>query len=155
MKFHSFSAASFSALTLLVGWQEVHPACKKLKSGGVLAWLFVWSKVQTCIWPPADATATHCLLLLPFWYWLTRVVPEKGPLNGCAYLLVKCYVLQIQAAFAKGQLKGKIAVESEAKKNFINNVVSIHTQISMTSSIFSYSYCFDTVGWALGRASGL
>jgi len=38
---------------------------------------------------PADATATHCLLLskiqigLPFWYRLTRVVPEKGPLNGC------------------------------------------------------------------------
>ena len=41
---------TFSALTLLVGWQEGHPACKKL-SGGVLAWLFVWSKVQTCIWP--------------------------------------------------------------------------------------------------------
>ena len=20
---------------------------------------------------------------LPFWYWLTWVVPEKGPLNGC------------------------------------------------------------------------
>jgi len=34
-----------------VGWaQEGHPACKKL-SGGVLAWLFVWSEVQTCIWP--------------------------------------------------------------------------------------------------------
>jgi len=30
------------ALTLLVGWQEGHPACKKL-SGGVLAWLSVWS----------------------------------------------------------------------------------------------------------------
>ena len=41
---------SFSALTLLVGWQEGHPACKKL-SGGVLAWLFVWSDVQICIWP--------------------------------------------------------------------------------------------------------
>jgi len=27
---------AFSALTLLVGWQEGHPACKKL-SGGVLA----------------------------------------------------------------------------------------------------------------------
>jgi len=38
------------ALTLLVGRQEGHPACKKL-SGGVLAWLSVWSKVQTCIWP--------------------------------------------------------------------------------------------------------
>ena len=52
---------AFSALTLLVGRQEGHPACKKL-SGGVLAWLSVWSEVQTCICP-ADATATHCLLL--------------------------------------------------------------------------------------------
>ena len=41
---------AFSALTLLVGRQEVHPACKKV-SGGVLAWLSVWSEVQTCIWP--------------------------------------------------------------------------------------------------------
>jgi len=38
---------SLSALTLLVGRQEGHPACKKL-SGEVLAWLSVWSKVQTC-----------------------------------------------------------------------------------------------------------
>ena len=41
---------AFSALTQLVGWQEGHPACKKL-TGGVLAWLSVWSKVQTCTWP--------------------------------------------------------------------------------------------------------
>jgi len=40
--------AAFSALTLLVGQQEGHPACKKLSSG-VLAWLSVWSEVQTCI----------------------------------------------------------------------------------------------------------
>jgi len=33
---------AFSALTLLVGRQEGHLACKKL-SGGVLAWLSVWS----------------------------------------------------------------------------------------------------------------
>jgi len=30
-------SSAFSALMLLVGWQEGHPACKKL-SGGVLAW---------------------------------------------------------------------------------------------------------------------
>ena len=41
---------TFSALLLLVGRQEGHPACKKL-SGGVLVWLSVWSKVQTCILP--------------------------------------------------------------------------------------------------------
>jgi len=38
---------AFSALTLLVGWQEGHLACKKL-SGRMLAWLCVW--VQICIW---------------------------------------------------------------------------------------------------------
>jgi len=40
---------AFSALTLLVGQQEGHPACKKLSSG-VLAWLSVWCEMQTCIW---------------------------------------------------------------------------------------------------------
>jgi len=39
---------AFSALTLLVGRQEGHLACKKL-SGGVLAKLSVWGEVQTCI----------------------------------------------------------------------------------------------------------
>jgi len=38
--------SAFSALTLLVGRQEGHPACKKL-SGEVLAWLSVWSEVHT------------------------------------------------------------------------------------------------------------
>jgi len=39
----------YSALTLLVGRQEGHPACKK-QSGWVQVWLSVWSK-ETCIWP--------------------------------------------------------------------------------------------------------
>jgi len=45
-----YSEHAFSALTLLVGWQEGHQSCKKL-SGGVLVWLSVWSEMQTCIWP--------------------------------------------------------------------------------------------------------
>jgi len=36
------SLHAFSALTLLVGRQEGHPACKKL-SVGVLEWFSVWS----------------------------------------------------------------------------------------------------------------
>jgi len=36
---------AFDALTLLVGHQEEHSACKKL-SDEVLAWLSVWSEVQ-------------------------------------------------------------------------------------------------------------
>ena len=46
----SLFVLAFSALTLLVGRQEGHPACKRL-SGGVLVWLSVWSEVQTCTWP--------------------------------------------------------------------------------------------------------
>jgi len=47
----AFSALiAFTALTLLVGRQEEHPASKKL-SDEVLVWLSVCSKVQiVCIW---------------------------------------------------------------------------------------------------------
>jgi len=50
-----------SALTLLVGRQEGHPACKK-PSGGVLAWLSLWARCRFA-YGPADTTATHYLLL--------------------------------------------------------------------------------------------
>jgi len=46
---------------LMIGWQEGHPACKKM-SGGVLAWLSVWARCRFA-YGPADSTATHCLLL--------------------------------------------------------------------------------------------
>jgi len=62
--FWFMSHFAFSALTLLVGRQEGHPACKKL-SGGVLAWLSVWSEVQTCIrcaWKPQNTTGRYCRL---------------------------------------------------------------------------------------------
>ena len=82
---------AFSALTLLVGRQEGHPACKKL-SGELLAWLSVWSEVQTCIWPSwchfhsLSLASVKSRFVLPFWYWLTQVAPDKGPLNGCVYV---------------------------------------------------------------------
>ena len=54
----------------------------------MLAWLSVWSEVQTCIWPSwchchsSSLASVKSRLVLPFWYRLTRVVPDKGPLNG-------------------------------------------------------------------------
>ena len=90
----------YTNLTLLVGRQEGHPACKK-PSGGVLAWLAVWSEVQTCIRPnwchchSLSLASVISRLVLPFWYQLTRVVPDKGPLNGCVCVVcdVGCYVI--------------------------------------------------------------
>ena len=68
-------------------------------SGGVLAWLSVWSEVQTCIWPSwchchsLSLASVKSRLVLPFWYRLTWVVPDKGPLNGCVCL---CVILDCQ-----------------------------------------------------------
>jgi len=86
----SFCVYAFSALTLLVWRQKGHPACKKLSDG--VAWLSVWSEVQTCIWPSwchcqsLSLASVKSRLVLPFLYRLTWVVPEKGPLNGCVFL---------------------------------------------------------------------
>ena len=74
------------------GRKGIQPV-KKL-SGGVLAWLSVWSEVQTCIWPSwchchsLSLASVKSRLLLPFWYQLTWVVPDKGPLNGCVCVCV-------------------------------------------------------------------
>jgi len=52
---------AFSALTLLVGQQEGHPACKNRV---VRCWRGYLSGARCRLaYGPADATATHCLLL--------------------------------------------------------------------------------------------
>ena len=54
-------AYAFSALTLLVGRQERHPACKNRV---VRCWRGYLSGARCRhAYGPADATATHCLLL--------------------------------------------------------------------------------------------
>jgi len=55
----------------------------------MLAWLSVWSEVQTCIEPSwchchsLSVASVKSRLVLPFWYRLTWVVLDKGPLNSC------------------------------------------------------------------------
>ena len=76
----------------LGGRKGIRPV--KNLSSEVLAWLSVWSEVQTCIWPSWYHCRSLCLapvksrLLLPFWYRLTWVVPDKGPLKGCVCVCV-------------------------------------------------------------------
>ena len=46
-----------------------------------------WSEVHTCIWTSwchsLSLASVKSRLVLPFWQRLTRVVQDKGPLNGC------------------------------------------------------------------------
>ena len=65
----------------------------------MLVWLSVCSEVQTCIW----SSWRHChslslasvksRLVLPFWCRLTRIVPDKGPLN--MHVCVCCGCLSV------------------------------------------------------------
>ena len=79
----------------LGGRKGIRPV-KKL-SGGVLAWLSVWSKVQTCIWPSwchchsLSLASVKSRLVLSFWYWLTPGSPGQRAVKRvcmrlCVYL---------------------------------------------------------------------
>ena len=76
---------------LLVGRQEGHPACKKL-SGGVLAWLSVWTELMPLL------LTVSCFSKIQIGF--TFLVPAhpgspgKGLLNGCM-----CVVLHVSLSF--------------------------------------------------------
>ena len=61
--FCTYCPFAFSALTLLVGRQEGHPACKKHKEWWGAGVVVCLERGADLHYGPADATATHCLLL--------------------------------------------------------------------------------------------
>jgi len=82
---------AFSALTLLVGRQEGHPACKKTKwwGAGVVISLKRGADLHLAQQMPLPLTVScFSKIQIGFWYWLTRVVPDKGPLNVCVCVCV-------------------------------------------------------------------
>jgi len=114
----------FSALTLLVGRQEEHPAHKKL-SDGILAWLSVWSVMQMiCIWfswchcHPIISCFTKIQNGLPFWCRLTQVVLEKRPLNVCMYVCLYVILYANDCCCHFYCIFGRICVFCQNRHNF-------------------------------------
>jgi len=84
----AFALQCSEPLMLFIGRQEVHPVCKKTEWWG--------AGIVICLERGADF---HIAQLMPlpltiscfseiqtcftYWYRLTRVVSDKGPLNGC------------------------------------------------------------------------
>jgi len=69
---------NYSALTLLIGWQEGHPTFKKTKCWG--AGVIICQgrgadlhMVQLMPLPLTISCFSKSRLVLPSWYWLTRV----------------------------------------------------------------------------------
>jgi len=80
-------------LTLLVGRQEGHPACKKTEwwGAGVVICLERGADLHMAQLMPLPLTVSRFGKIhigLPFWYWLARVVLDKGPLNVCVNVCV-------------------------------------------------------------------
>jgi len=77
---------AFSALTLLTGCQEEHPACKKLNE--VPSWLSVWSEVQMiCTWSSWCHLIISCFIKiqtgLTFLVRPTRLYWKRACLSVC------------------------------------------------------------------------
>jgi len=86
---------AFSALTLLVGRQEGHPACKKTEwwGAGMVICLELGADLHMAQLMPLTLASVKSRLVLPFWYRITWVVPEKGPLNVCVCVCVCVYTV--------------------------------------------------------------
>jgi len=76
--------------TLLTGSRKgIRPVKNWVVGAGVDICLERGADLHMAQQMPLPLTVTHCLasvksrLVLPFWYRLTWVVPDKGPLNGC------------------------------------------------------------------------
>ena len=93
-------------LTLLVGCQEEHLACKKLNDGLVICQergadcLHMFQLMPLHPKTPSSLASFKSRLVLPFWYQLTQVVLEKRPLNGYSSSSCVCFlVLKLSYAF--------------------------------------------------------
>jgi len=89
--------SAFSALTLLLWWQEGHLTCKKL-SGGMLAWLSLGQGADLHM--AHNATVTHYLLLQQIQIGFTFLVPAH-PCNptqspgGCKTVVLVVVVVVV------------------------------------------------------------
>ena len=136
------------------GWaSEEHPACENWVMSCLCGHLS-GTKCRLFAYGQADATAPKIpkslasfksRLVLPFWYQLNQVVLKKRPLNWCSSSSVYCVLF----------LSVKIGTLStlDQYRFFWGTWFS-----AFSCCVCAYPLClqcFDAVGWATGRASGL
>ena len=135
----------------------IRPA--KKVTGEVLAWLFVWSEVQTCIWPSwchshsLSLASVKFRLVLPSWYRLTWIVPEKGPLNRCVYVFKLCGCWRLVILCDDRQLKVYICgyeLQSDCSYiTFCSNYPWDYWNVSHSQIFFSVMVAFCYVQYAV------
>jgi len=97
--------------------------------------------VQTCIW----LSLCHCYslslasvksrLVLPFWYRLTRVVPEKGPLNGCVCVTPPPMVLCLPVCLLMCCL---FVCPQASLRNYMSSLHQVFCMLPMAETLSSF-----------------
>ena len=128
--------SAFGALTLLVEWQEGHPACKKLfRVMGYLAWFSDW-RCCGCHCHSLSLASVKSRLVLPFWYRGKKLFRVMGYLAwfsdwrccGChchslslasvkSRLVLPFWYRLTQVVLDKGPLNGCVCVFSDTCHN--------------------------------------
>jgi len=73
-------------------------------------------------------------LVLPFWYRLTWVVPEKGPLNVCVYMCVLITIVVTFTVWVKNRVKFMLFV----KISIISNALNIYASYTKNTEFHWY-----------------
>jgi len=93
----------FSALALLVGWQERYPDCKKTEWWGA---------------GPADATALSKIQIgFTFLVLAHRVVPDRGPLNGCVCVCCREVFIPVRTSQKGVKMQFSCSSKQNSKTN--------------------------------------
>ena len=94
--------------------------------------------MQTCIWPSwchchsLSLASLKSRLVLPFWYRLTRVIPKKGPLNGCVCVCVWLIIFITLLNFTSRQRGARCGDECVCISVYLSARIS-HTQTAIFS----------------------
>jgi len=142
---------AFCALMVLIGQQEGHPTCRKL-SGGMLAWLPVWGKVQICICP----SWCHCVCVFVwcrvysivesgFSFTVKPISDSLGKLNGLlAVNTSHCKWKWIQAHFTKSEFGFRSVIRVDF---FLLNLKQVSVWIQTKIHLIK---CGSNVMWLTG-----
>jgi len=119
IQFHcSSSKTPFTALTLLVGRQEEHPACKNWVMRCWCGYLS-GARCRLFAYGPADAPSSlasfKSRLVLRFFCWLTQIVLEKRPLNRCSGVVLQKIMARLVVV---GQWRNESHCEDMVKVHF-------------------------------------
>ena len=135
----------------LVGLQEGHPVCKKNCGGG--------TGVVICLERGADLHMAQLMPLpltvscfsevqigLPFWYWLTWVDLDKGPLNRCMCLCVYTYRVAQKWPLVLNRCRFTVAHRLSLYQIILQEISLVAVKTILSPSLRSTMKCVIKIG---------